>query len=95
MAMSNAQRQAAYRQRHLHNEDARAERLNLVIDVHAKCALQRLAACYGVTQRALLLSLLDHAESVAIDRIYAMGLPNGQSQYYDKRLPVVLQNVTA
>ena len=51
MAQTNATRQAAYRQRHLHDEGGTGERLNVVIDLHAKRALERLASCYGVTQR--------------------------------------------
>lgn len=54
MAKSNAQRQAEYRARHLHDLGATGERLNVVIDFHAKLALERLAAYYGVTQRGML-----------------------------------------
>ena len=39
---SNAQRQADYRARHLKSEDAQLQRLNLMIDLHAKRALERL-----------------------------------------------------
>jgi len=96
MAMSNAQRQAAYRLRHLKSEDVLDQRLNLVIDLHAKCALERLALCYGITQRALLQMLLMNADHAVVERIDAMReLPNGVNQYYDKRLPIVLETVTA
>ena len=96
MAMSNAQRQAAYRARHLKSADVLDERLNLMIDLHAKCALERLALCYGVTQRALLQSLLIQAQRVVIQRLNAMPeLPNAVNQYYDKCLPIVLEHVTA
>jgi len=96
MAMSNAQRQAAYRARHLKSEDVQNQRLNLMIDLHAKCALERLALCYGVTQRTLLQTLLIQAQREVIQRIDAMPeLPRGVNQYYDKCLPVVLENVTA
>lgn len=47
MAKSNAERQAVYRARHLKDEGGTGERLNLVIDLHAKRALERLAVCYG------------------------------------------------
>ena len=67
MAKSNAERQAAYRVRHLKDEGGKGERLNLVIDVHAKCALERLAACYGVTQRAILERMLREAEQEAVE----------------------------
>ena len=92
MSMSNAQRQAAYRQRQLHDIDGRGERLNIVLDTTAKRTLERLASCYGVTQRAMLHSLLANAEQAALNRLLA--LPNGQDQYYDRKLPVVLDIVT-
>ncbi len=92
MSMSNAQRQAAYRQRQLHDIDGQGERLNIVLDTTAKRTLERLASCYGVTQRAMLQSLLASAEQAALNRLLA--LPNGQGQYYDQQLPVVLKFVT-
>ena len=46
---SNAQRQADYRQRHLQSQDGQLQRLGLMVDHHAKLALQRLAKCYSVT----------------------------------------------
>ena len=42
MPTSNAQRQAAYRARHLQSDDGEGVRLNLIIGTHAKCALERL-----------------------------------------------------
>lgn len=54
MAQSSAERQAAYRQRHLKDETGTGERINLVVDQHAKLALERLATHYAVTQRAML-----------------------------------------
>ncbi len=45
MTKSNAERQAAYRQRNLKSEDGNSERLNMLVDVHAKRTLERLAAC--------------------------------------------------
>jgi hypothetical protein len=54
MAKSNAQRQSDYRVRHLKDVDGQAERLNLLVNLHAKRALERLAACYAVTQREVL-----------------------------------------
>lgn len=77
MAQSNSERQAAYRARHLKDEGGQGERLNLVIDLHAKRALERLANCYGVTQRALLERLLVVAEREALDRVGMA--PNGHA----------------
>lgn len=84
MVTSNAQRQAAYRARRRQDESAPSERLNLIIDLHAKRALERLAMCYGVTQKAMLQKLLLDAEHAAVDA--AVALPNGQSDYYDGKL---------
>lgn len=83
MAKSAAQRQAEYRQRHLKSEDGNLARLNLVIDTMAKVRLERLAACYGVTQQEMLERVIGLAERMTLD-----GLPSGQhGAYYDRRLP--------
>ena len=93
MSKSNAQRQAAYRSRHLHDIDGMGERLNTVISVHAKCALERLASCYGVTQRAILERLIREAERSVIDRLAQQ--PHASTDYYDKRLRLPADTVTA
>ena len=82
MGKSNAQRQAAYRQRHLKAVDAGLERVNVLVSVHAKRRLERLAACYGVTQRTMLERLLADAERAALDALPV----DQQDAYYDKRL---------
>jgi hypothetical protein len=81
MKTSNAQRQAAYRTRHLKDVNGLAERLNVVLGLHAKLTLKRLSHCYCVTQRALLEHLLVNAEHALIDQLTAV--PNGQQDYYD------------
>lgn len=60
MAQSTAERQQAYRRRHLAEGDA--ERLNLVVSVQAKRQLERLARHRGVTQREILERILAQAE---------------------------------
>ncbi|MHB1666164.1 hypothetical protein [Thiomonas sp.] len=92
MAKSNAERQAAYRARHLTDEDGNGERLNLVIDVHAKRALKRLALCYGVTQKLILEKTILGAERVVLEKV--AHLPNGHSEYYDGRLKMTDMIVT-
>lgn len=78
MAQSNAQRQAAYRARHLKDENGTGERISLLVDVHVKRALERLATRYAVTQRAMLQTLIAAAETALI----AM-LPSAeQASYY-------------
>lgn len=92
MAHSNAERQSAYRARHLKDEGGKGERLNLVLDLHAKRALERLANCYGVTQKAILERLLVGAEMVVLDQLAKT--PNGYADYYDSRLKLSLDDVT-
>jgi hypothetical protein len=77
MAKSNAERQAAYRARHLKDENGTGLRLNLVIDAHAKWALERLSVCYGVTQREMLERLARDAERATLDRVAT--LPKGHA----------------
>ena len=50
---SNAQRQADYRLRHLKDESAQFERLSLLVDLHAKRALERLALLSAGQQRQI------------------------------------------
>ncbi len=90
---SNAQRQADYRQRHLQSEDGCLQRLGLMVDLHAKLALQRLARCYGVTQRSMLEGLIMQAQRVAIDAAIATS-PSGHADYYDGRLTLHRSTVT-
>lgn len=92
MTKSNAERQAAYRVRHLKDENGKGERLNLVIDTHAKRSLERLAACYGVTQRAMLERILAETERTALHQVAE--IPNGQTDYYDGRLKLRSDEVT-
>ena len=92
MAKSNAQRQSDYRTRHLKDIDGNAQRLNLLLDLHAKRALERLAACYAVTQREVLEGLLRAAHSAAVDR--PMLVPNGQTDYYEGHLRLAKKSVT-
>ncbi len=90
---NNAQRQADYRARHLKSEDSQLQRLNLMIDLHAKRALERLASCYGVTQKSLLESLIRQAQEVALDEAALMS-PNGPADYYAGRLKLPMVWVT-
>lgn len=80
MTSSNAERQHAYRDRHL--KDGELERLDTLIDMHAKHRLERLASCYGLTQREMLERLLLEAESSLFERLSS----DEQDAYYDQRL---------
>lgn len=53
MAMTNAEKQARYREKHLKGVDGGKERLQAIISVNAKLALDRLAQHHGVTLAAL------------------------------------------
>jgi hypothetical protein len=81
---TGAQRQAEYRKRHLKDEAGTLERLNLLVQVSAKRQLERLACCYGVTQRAMLEKLLAEAERATLDPLS----PEEQRDYLDKRRPL-------
>ncbi len=90
---SNAQRQADYRLRHLKSQESNLERLSLLVDLHVKRALERLAICYGVTQKSMLERLIVQAEHAAIDEALALS-PDGQADYYERRLSLPLASVT-
>lgn len=82
MKKTPAQRQAEYRARHLKDETGTGARLNMLVDVHAKLSLERLAACYGVTQRAMLERIIRDAERVALEELRRAG--GDGTGYYDK-----------
>jgi hypothetical protein len=63
MALSAAEKQARYRQKHLRDGDR--ERLQAVVSLHAKLALERLARHYGLTLAGMVERLaLDEAARV-------------------------------
>ena len=84
MGKSNAERQAAYRERHFKALDGELERLNLAVSVPAKAQLGRLASCYAVTQREVIESLLAQAERRLLNDL----APDEHSQYFDRTTPL-------
>ncbi|SCY69993.1 hypothetical protein SAMN05216420_11375 [Nitrosospira sp. Nl5] len=92
MAKSNAERQAAYRVRHLGDKGGKSERVNFVIDQHAKLALERLAICYAVTQRTVLERILVEVEQATLASVAT--IPNGPADYYKGRLRLSLDGIT-
>jgi hypothetical protein len=85
MRKSNAQRQRAYRDRHLKSTDESddlLERINQMVSLPAKNALKRLAFYYGVTQRALLESAIANAERTLFDTLPGVH----QNDYYDMKI---------
>ena len=96
MGKTNAERQAAYRSRQLKEEGSTGERLNLIIDLHAKRALERLSTCYQVTQRELIEHLVMQAQSAALDKLEA--IPGGVSGFYENKrpsIPMAIKTATA
>ncbi len=69
MAQTNAQRQAAFRARHLNSTDCPVERIDLLIEVHAKAALKRLALHHSLPQWEMLQKLIGEAESALVDSL--------------------------
>jgi len=60
---TGAERQAAYRRRHLDEIDTLdSARLNMIVPTATKRALERLAVRYAVTQRAMLERIVEDAE---------------------------------
>jgi len=85
MRKSNAQRQRAYRDRHLKltdTPDDMLERINQMVSLPAKNALKRLASYYGVTQRAILESAIANAERTLFDTLPG----EHQNDYYDMNI---------
>lgn len=79
-AATGAERQAAYRRRHLDEIDSLdSARLNMIVPIATKRALERLARRYAVTQRIMLEGLVEEAERAAIRE-----LSNAEMRrYYD------------
>ena len=66
MAKTNSQIQADYRTRQVGNGSG-AARLDILLSIHAKNALQRLAGHSKLSQRAMLEKLITDAQSNLID----------------------------
>lgn len=79
MAKSAAERQREYRERKLRSLDGEQhERLQVVVSIHAKRALERLARYYSVTQREALERAVADAQSRVLDGLDA----SGQAAFY-------------
>ena len=62
--------------------EGKGERLNAVISLSAKRSLERLAFCYGVTQRAVLNRIIAEAEASLLTGLTS----REQSAYFEKQL---------
>jgi hypothetical protein len=100
MAKSNAERQAAYRRRHLHSPEAGLSemlaRLSIMVAAPTKWQLERLALHHGVTQRQMLERLALHhgvTQRQMLERVLDEAerrlleeMPSrAQEAYYDRR----------
>jgi hypothetical protein len=78
MAMTTAERQRRYMQRHV--ADGSDTRTVLMLSAQAHAALRRLAKHYGCSQRAVVERLLIAAENEAV-----LGLADPNSYYREER----------
>jgi hypothetical protein len=78
MAQTNAQNQAAHRQRHLKNGGGTSTRMDIVIDQTAKLALKRMAAHYRMSNRAMLQKLTNDAQAALLATMDS----DSQTAYY-------------
>lgn len=85
MALSNREKQAAFRARHIKGDDADRERLHLLVSVPVKRALERIARHHGLSQAAMLERLILDAQ----DQI-TRGMDNEQFREFvgEPQLPV-------
>jgi len=80
MAKSNAERQAAYREKHLKHENGTKERLNMLVSIQAKAKLERIAICYGVTRAEVVERLLIQEEDSILEKMST----TESREYYNK-----------
>ena len=76
--LTNAERQARYRQRHIRDIDGRKRRLSLFLDLHARRQLERIARhkCYTVT------ALIEEWAAKAEQRITARMTMKEEKAYF-------------
>jgi hypothetical protein len=82
MAKSAAQRQREYRERLKSPDGGQHERLQAVVSIHAKRALERLAKYYSVTQQ----EALERAIGETQGRLLASLSSVDQERFYDGKL---------
>ncbi len=79
MALTNAERQARYREKHFKSDDADMKRLKLVLDIGTRNKLTRIAAHRGTSVTALIRKWAEDAERRIVDRLTT----KEQTTYYD------------
>lgn len=81
---ANAKRQAEYRKRHI--KEGSDQRLNVILDLQAKLALERMAKLQGVSNKELLERVLLEAQSQLLANLNT----EQQNRYYGKSEPATL-----
>lgn len=81
---ANAKRQAEYRKRHI--KEGSDQRLNVILDLQAKLALERMAKLHGVSNKELLERVLLEAQSQLLANLN----DEQQNRYYGKSEPATL-----
>lgn len=84
MSKNSSQRQANYRKCHLKEIDG-DKRLDMVITLKAKSALERLVSCYRVTKKQLIEQLLLDKENEALHQADLIN-SEGKTDYYNKKI---------
>jgi hypothetical protein len=80
MALTNAEKQARYRDRHL-GIDGEKARVQLFLSTSSKAQLDRVACYKGYTVTALIEELASQAEHKIVNRL----APKAQREYYDRK----------
>jgi hypothetical protein len=81
---ANAKRQAEYRKRHI--KEGSDQRLNVILDLQAKLALERMAKLHDVSNKELLERVLLEAQSQLLANLN----DEQQNRYYGKSEPATL-----
>ncbi|MDP2770548.1 MAG: hypothetical protein Q8O81_12035 [Giesbergeria sp.] len=80
----NAKRQAEYRKRHI--KEGSDQRLNVILDLDVKLALERMAKFHGVSNKSLLERVLLDAQSCLLENMN----DEQQTRYYGATTPTTL-----
>lgn len=82
MALTAAERQRRYREKHLKSEDGQLAKLSVPVSIHATASLRRLAGATGASQRRILETLLAAADAA----VYRALDPALYNRYADNAL---------
>lgn len=83
----NAKRQAEYRKRHI--KDGSDQRLNVILDLDVKLALERMAKHHGVSNKTILERVLLDAQSNLLEYMN----DEQQTRYYGAKTTTIPQTI--